>query len=184
MSTEARVVLFAWVAMSQAQATSTPPPQMRPAARLARWSPPPPGRSTRGSGLIGWRALGANNRELGRSMHPSADVTSALEAVEWVRGGIGRAVTKTLREAGLGCSWRIMIDGEAAAVSSRRYQRQRECAYSLEQFLEWFPSAVIMPPPPALLRTSDAGRRRTVPLARPVVVLPQTVQSVKNCEAL
>lgn len=184
MSTEARVVLFAWVAMSQAQATSTPPPQMRPAARLARWSPPPPARSTRGSGLIGWRALGANNRELGRSVHPSADITSALQAVEWVRGGIDRAVTKTVREAGLGCSWRIMIDGEGAAMSSRRYQRQRECAYSLEQFLEWFPSAAVMPPAPALLRTSDAGRPRMLPLARrTTVVLPQTVQSAKNCEA-
>ena len=108
---------------------------------------------SRGAGLVGWRALGANNRELGRAASPSKSIEEACATVRATQFAFVHTTTRIVRDAGVGWAWRIRLDGECVVASSRAYQRQRECGYSLEQFCELFPSAEVLAPPNQLLRT-------------------------------
>ncbi len=150
MSTPARVVLFPWIAAAPSSPglvdTSTTPRQRITAPRAASRS--------RGNGLVGWRALGANNRELGRAAAGLASTAAALDAVEVAQTGLAAGITRIVHHAGVGWSWRILLDDEWLVSSSRRYQRQRECAYSLAQFSEWFPTAVVVLPAPRRPRST------------------------------
>ena len=151
MSTHARVVLFPWVV---ATAVTVPPPAPVTTPRQRIAAPRAATRSTRGNGLVGWRALGANNRELGRAAFGSTSTAAALDAVELAQTRLGAGVRRIVHHAGVGWSWRILLDDEWLVSSSRRYQRQRECTYSLEQFCEWFPTAVVVLPAPRRPRTT------------------------------
>lgn len=90
-----------------------------------------------------WRLLGANNRELGRSGWPYADLDSCrlavldlLERLDQVEASMAAGPRNSA------WTWRLILDGQAAASASRSYQRQRECAYNLERFLEALPVAI------------------------------------------
>lgn len=149
MSTPARVVLFPWLAASSAPAapfgvTSTPRQRIMAPRAASR---------SRGNGLVGWRALGANNRELGRAAAGLTSTAAALDAVEVAQTGLATGVRRIVHHAGVGWSWRILLDDEWLVSSSRRYQRQRECTYSLDQFCEWFPAAVVVLPAPRRQRS-------------------------------
>lgn len=156
MSAHPRIVLFPWLSkVTDPGASVSDKIVQHPTSAPWRQRNYAAARMARGSGLVGWRALGANNRELGRAAQPAIGLEAAIEAVHAVQADLAQAVTRTVREAGVGWSWRILVDGEWVVTSSRRYQRQRECAYSLEQFLEWFPVAAVVLPPPRLLLVSD-----------------------------
>lgn len=143
MPAHARVVLFPWAATAPSEPVRlTPAPRPRQPVlgpRVGVWHTRPPA-------LVGWRLLGANNRELGRGVGASVDEEAALVAVERARSGLARGVRRIGHAAGVGWSWRLLVDDEWLVASSRSYQRQRECTYSVEQFCEWFPTAVTVLP--------------------------------------
>ncbi|WP_042398630.1 hypothetical protein [Streptacidiphilus carbonis] len=85
---------------------------------------------------VGWRLVGANNRELGRGVPRFAEEQACREAVLRLRADMARAVVTVHRvQPGAMWAWRIAVDEVAAAASGRAYRRQRECQYNLAQFL-------------------------------------------------
>jgi hypothetical protein len=116
---------------------------------LAR--PPWPGQGQPFAGRVAtdgtwyaWRVCGANHRELGRgsSVHP--DLEAALRSVEDLRANAGSAVISyAIAPSGGLWSWRMTIDAEPVATSSRAYFRQREAAYAAAAFTAAIAVAVI-----------------------------------------
>jgi len=107
-------------------------------------------------GWTAWRLLSRNNRELGRSPDVYATVPECGAAVEHLRTVVEEA-TRLLSvddRDGRWC-WRLVADGVTVAVSARSYHRQRECVYSLDQFVV----AVAAAQPPVLVREVQ-GRAR------------------------
>jgi hypothetical protein len=93
-------------------------------------------------GGVGWRLLGSNNRELGRSSLAYPDAEAALEAVSVVRrlAASGEAHIVHDRVTGLWI-WQLKDAGELVANSGRGFRHERECRYNLEQFRSSAPSA-------------------------------------------
>ncbi|MFJ6568545.1 hypothetical protein ACIQNU_14065 [Streptomyces sp. NPDC091292] len=91
---------------------------------------------------VGWRLLGANNRGLGQGWDSHPGLAACRAAVESLREDVVRArpVLAVSETSGLWV-WRLELDGRRVAVSSRSYQRQRECQYSLTNFLRAVPEA-------------------------------------------
>jgi hypothetical protein len=91
---------------------------------------------------FGWRLLAANNRELGRSPRVHAAAADCLQAAAAMMADLDSLTTAVSADSARGL-WRWRLDGAvgAVAVSSRLYLRQRECAYSLRQFLQAAPVA-------------------------------------------
>jgi hypothetical protein len=95
---------------------------------------------------VGWRLLGGNNRELGRSPVWYPDVDACREAVRSLKreiGGVTSAITAAARPGGA-WSWRLAVSGTPVAVAGRPYHRQRECAYNLNHFVAAVPYASIV----------------------------------------
>ncbi|MFE5815328.1 hypothetical protein [Streptomyces sp. NPDC056479] len=110
---------------------------------------------------VGWRLVGSNHRELGRSAESFAGFAECRASVLWLRERIGDAkVLLTTTEAAGGWSWRLEIDGRAAAVAGRLYQRQRDCQYNFGQFLHAVPVAELTEPTPPWPRGAGGGRPR------------------------
>ncbi|GGJ12731.1 hypothetical protein [Streptomyces brasiliensis] len=116
-------------------------------------------RPGRGEQAVGWRLVGSNHRELGRSAESFDGFAECRAAVLRLRERIAdaKALLSTTESAG-GWSWRLEIDGRAAAVAGRPYQRQRDCQYNLGQFLNAVPVADLAEPTPA--RPREAGGTR------------------------
>ena len=79
---------------------------------------------------VAWRLVGSNHREIARSAGVFRDAAAAREAIITVRTGVERATAGTDAVRGL-WAWQLSIDGAPVAVSSRPYQRYRDCADSL-----------------------------------------------------
>lgn len=91
---------------------------------------------------VGWRLVGANNRELGRSAEVFAGLAECQAAVTRLREkAAGARVLLTMPDAAGSWTWRLEIEGRAVAVAGRRYLRHRECQYNLSQFLAAVPVA-------------------------------------------
>jgi len=94
--------------------------------------PTEPGDQT---GWVGWRLLGGNNRELGRSAVVYPDLAACRAAVERLQAQEEAAEVAVAAEPASGqWWWRLDLAGRAVAVSARSYHRQRECLYNLRQF--------------------------------------------------
>src|SRR3954453_21942890 len=106
---------------------------------LPAW--PGGGRQNRLSPLDGdwvaWRVVGGNHRELARSAVVFADATAAGQGIALVQGGADRAPAGIETVCGR-WAWQLSIDGASVAVSSRLYQRSRECSDSLATALAAF----------------------------------------------
>jgi hypothetical protein len=91
---------------------------------------------------VAWRLAGGNNRELGRSAAVYADLAACRQAATRLRDGLSRTkrVAAVNDSTGL-WGWRVELDGRPAAAAGRLYLRQRECHYSLTQFLAAVPKA-------------------------------------------
>jgi hypothetical protein len=163
MAAQGRIVLFSWVSAPAATRTESrplgPPRTTGGPSPASRGITSPP----RGGALIGWRAIGANNRELGRGAHPSRSVDEACQALQAARLTFGRQVARVTLDAEAGWSWHISLDAEPLAVSARRYHRQRECEYSLEQFRAQFPSAEVVTPSSKTSRLMRRGAQTVAP---------------------
>jgi hypothetical protein len=88
-----------------------------------------------GAGVL-WRLLGANNRELGRATIHAAQEQTCCEAVARLKEEVGRATSRVKVVGATGSwIWSLELEGTIVAASCRSYLRQRECQYSLAQFL-------------------------------------------------
>jgi len=83
---------------------------------------------------VAWRVVGSNHREIARSAGVFGDAAAAQEAIAVVRAGIERATASTEPVRG-SWAWQLSINGTPVAVSSRLYQRPRDCTDSLETAL-------------------------------------------------
>ena len=96
--------------------------------------------SVGGSRTAGWRLLGGNNRELGRSarVHAAEAVIAEIDRVQSAFDRLSIVVSKTQTGKWY---WAASDGGERLAMSARTYGRQRECRYNAEQFLRALPLA-------------------------------------------
>lgn len=85
---------------------------------------------------VGWRLVGANNRELGRSAGTYASLAECQAAVLLLREHIGQVRAQlSMADAGGTWTWRVELGGRNVAVSGRTYHRLRECQQNLGLFL-------------------------------------------------
>lgn len=95
------------------------------------------------AGGVGWRLLGANNRELGRSALAYADAEATLDAVDAVRL-LARAGVAHIVHESTATPWVWQLHDESGAVvatSGRGFRHERECRYNLDQFRDAAPTA-------------------------------------------
>lgn len=107
--------------------------QLVPGVRMA---------TSQGASGIGWRLLGANNRELGRSAGAFADAEEALEDISRARRLAAVGEGHIVHDPTTGhWAWHLDEVDDAVAVSGRGFRYERECRYNLEQFREAAPTA-------------------------------------------
>lgn len=113
---------------------STPRFQLVPGGRLVHEP---------AAGGVGWRLLGANNRELGRAAIAYPDAEAALSAVQDVRELAGVGGAHILHDPATGSwAWHLLdADSRVIATSGRGFRHERECRYNLEQFRGIAPTA-------------------------------------------
>lgn len=110
-----------------------------------------------GADTVGWRLLGGNNRELGRSaqVHSARTILDEIDRVQSAADRLSIVVSKSQTGKWY---WAASGDGRRLAMSSRTYGRQRECRYNAEQFLRALPIAALPRPGSASERPrSSAG---------------------------
>lgn len=99
---------------------------------------------------VGWRLIGANNRELGRSAAVFESFDLCRAAVLRLREGADQSrVLFAMSDPSGKWTWRLELGGQQAAMSGRTYQRQREAQHNLSLFLTAVPLAQLigeMPP--------------------------------------
>jgi hypothetical protein len=84
----------------------------------------------------GWRLMGANNRELGRSALSCVSYQQARRAVMQLKEGIGRLVQHSTTDPMTGrWGWRLDMDDLAVAVSSRWYERDHDGRLGAAKFV-------------------------------------------------
>jgi hypothetical protein len=103
----------------------------------------------------GWLLLGGNNRELGRGcvlFHDPTECETAIAALVGAAEALRTTITADLDVSSW--RWRAEDDSGPVAVGGRLYQRRRECAYALNQFLAALPQAELPAGPARLLTLS------------------------------
>ncbi|MFD7441910.1 hypothetical protein [Streptomyces sp. NPDC059909] len=101
-----------------------------------------PQRPDGGERPVGWRLVGANNRELGRSAEAFDRLTACQAAVDELREKVaGARALMSMPDAAHSWTWRVQIEGRTLAVAGRTYLRHRECQFNLGQFLAAVPVA-------------------------------------------
>lgn len=105
-----------------------------------------PEESTDPAARYGWRLVAANNRPLGRGatveaswddcLARAAALHAALSAAPELSTATDRIGSAIVPDALHGVwSWRVVLDGELAAVGVHPYLRRVECARGLAQFV-------------------------------------------------
>ncbi|MFD0969093.1 hypothetical protein [Plantactinospora endophytica] len=89
--------------------------------------------------------ISPNNRKLGRGEVGYRTYVECRAAVKRLREQHHRTSALALTDEFTGqWAWRLDLDGETVAISSRSYLRARECNYNLERFLAAVPLAEIV----------------------------------------
>jgi hypothetical protein len=114
-----------------------------------------------------WMLMSPNNRSLDRARVPSDTYAEALEAVHRLKMYHERLkpVASTVDATGM-WAWRVDLEGETVAVSSRSYLRVRECHYNLERFLEVVPTADVVAGTRVVRRAGRGDIGAPVPVPR------------------
>jgi hypothetical protein len=96
------------------------------------------------SGGVGWRLLGANNRELGRSPEVLDDAEAALVALQLLRTEVGAGIVHVQGGTRGKWSWYLVSSrGALLAVSGRGFRDERACRLNVEQFRCVAPDATV-----------------------------------------
>ena len=93
-------------------------------------------------GLFGWRLLGRNNWELGRSTaaYPGDGWRAAARAVQELASELVVDVVPTDPQT---WNWSASAGDRVLATSARPFQRRRECSYNAERFVTALKEAII-----------------------------------------
>jgi uncharacterized protein YegP (UPF0339 family) len=100
-----------------------------------------PGRPLRSEDLdshelpLCWRLLAANNRDVARSATAYTELEACLDAIADLQARITDAVAVATRAGRADWSWRLRLDGDDVAVSSRTYQRRLQCEAACSLFV-------------------------------------------------
>jgi|GEM_PF-6502007 len=100
-----------------------------------------PGRPLRSEDLglpelpLCWRLLAANNRDVARSATAYADLDACLGAVADLQARIADVAAVAARAGRADWSWRLRLEGDDVAVSSRTYQRRLQCEAACALFV-------------------------------------------------
>ena len=96
----------------------------------------PPKAAAEGGSWYGWRLIGANNRELGRSALSFASYQLARRAILQLKQGIGRLVHHSTTDPRTGrWGWRMDLEESAVAISSRWYERDHDGRIGAAKFV-------------------------------------------------
>src|SRR5262245_45275571 len=121
-----------------AQAKATPGEQLRRTVPPASDDRP----ATRTGNWYGWRLMGANNRELGRSALSFVSYPLTRRAIKQLQESADRLVRYTLPDPATGrWSWRLDLDDMAVAVSGRWYERDHDSRLAADKFIELTPDS-------------------------------------------
>jgi|GEM_PF-2122832 len=105
------------------------------------------------SSWVMWRVLTANNRDVGRCQNLFNDHESSVSDFLNFKANVQRLEPVISHaQAGLEWTWVLLLDEKPVARSSRGYERLRECHYSLTQFLNAVPVAVVVDDPAHMVR--------------------------------
>jgi hypothetical protein len=84
----------------------------------------------------GWRLIGANNRELGRSALTFLSYQAARRAIRQLKAGLGRLVRESTNDPATGrWGWRLDLDGTTVAISGRWYERDHDSRLGVAKFV-------------------------------------------------
>jgi hypothetical protein len=92
----------------------------------------------------GWRLMGANNREMGRSARSFISYPQTRWAVRQLQKHADRLVRCSLVDPATGrWGWRLDLDNAAVAVSSRWYERDHDSRLGMAKFVALVPQAAL-----------------------------------------
>ena len=115
-----------------------------------------------GTDRVGWRLLGANNRQLARGLlsYPDADSCRAdlVRLLTWVSGLDRRYV----RAADRAWVWRLRREGIDVVVSGHAFDRRGRCEESCERFVTVAPFTPVRELVTALPAPGTRGMRPSV----------------------
>ena len=93
----------------------------------------------------GWRLMGGNNRELGRSARSYPSYPVVRKAVRDLQQHANRLVRSTVIDPATGrWGWRLDLDDRTVAVSGRWYERDHDSRVGMDKFLNLVPSAELV----------------------------------------
>lgn len=109
---------------------------------------------------FGWRLLGSNNRELGRSSTSAESIDEALISVQELRTTISTATFSYVRSAhNQGWDWEACLSGQLVAHASRTFRRELECRNNAEIFVRALSVCQVRrPSDPTRLPTASLGK--------------------------
>jgi uncharacterized protein YegP (UPF0339 family) len=116
---------------------------------------------------IGWRMLAANNREVARSAATFSSVEDCVEAVVRLQREVRDSVAIASRIGRADWSWRLRLDGEDVAASSRTYQRRLQCEAACALFVELVPEATLVEVAPPAHFMAQRRHRLASPIVSP-----------------
>ncbi len=98
------------------------------------------------AGGVGWRLLGANNRELGRAVTAFPDAETAVAAIEAIRVVATGGASRIRYDPGTRLWWWQLCEGSAdvVAASGRGFRHEGACRHNLDQFREIAPAAAVL----------------------------------------
>jgi hypothetical protein len=112
----------------------------------------------------GWRLIGANNRELGRSARSFVSYPRTRAAVRYLQQQVDQLVPLTLPDPATGrWGWRIELDNQPVAVSARWYERDHDSRAGLAKFVALLPAAELADGVVTLYERRDSERRDSAP---------------------
>jgi len=98
-----------------------------------------------GGEWYGWRLMGANNRELGRSAASFVSYQWTRRAIGQLQRGAARLVQHSTTDPATGrWGWRVDLDGVAVAVSGRWYERDHDGRLGAAKFISLTVEAVLV----------------------------------------
>jgi hypothetical protein len=100
---------------------------------------------TRRHATVEWRLISANNWELGRCPSARPDRASCLADVLHLQTRLDGGEEEIVPGPRGGWRWRLLVDGDVVAISSRSFQRRVECEATLRQFRKVAAMASVVP---------------------------------------